>query len=68
MGFHFEAPTSHMGYLVIPGAIVDLGRPNINMDDNRGVLSWVRAYRGMVHDWCAAHRASRLAAEEAGNV
>jgi hypothetical protein len=57
-----------MGYLVIGGAIVDLGRPNINMDDHRGALNWVRAYRGMVHDWCAAQRTARLAAGEEANA
>ncbi|KAJ2917696.1 hypothetical protein MD484_g2716, partial [Candolleomyces efflorescens] len=61
LGFQLDPAVPHIGYLVIPGAIVDLGAPNVNMDDSRGMLTWVRTYREMVHDWCAEHRAARLA-------
>jgi hypothetical protein len=61
LGFNFQASTQHLSFLLTPGTIYDLGKPSHVMDDQRGATSWVRAYRGMVHDWCSQHRRNRLA-------
>ncbi|RXW14842.1 hypothetical protein EST38_g11012 [Candolleomyces aberdarensis] len=61
-GFRFKPPPEHAAYLVTSAGVFDVGRAAVALDDDKGASTWVRTYRKMVHDWCAAHRAERLAA------
>ncbi|KAJ2912600.1 hypothetical protein MD484_g7821, partial [Candolleomyces efflorescens] len=66
---HFNFEYAHWPTIQIPtsAGIVDIGPPAHNMVNQAGAISWVEAYRGMVHDWCAEHRAARLS-PNAGDV
>ncbi|RXW17197.1 hypothetical protein EST38_g8655 [Candolleomyces aberdarensis] len=48
-GFRFQKPVEHMGYLLTPNGIIDLGRPSFALDDDTGAATWVRYYRQLVH-------------------